>query len=85
MLEKLLKDMKKNAQKGMISGGAAALGCQKGRQNRTAAESSATEFLEATKESMSTVTEDIGGSMKGAFADQVKEALSNQGSKLSTL
>ncbi|MBL1227606.1 hypothetical protein [Enterococcus sp. BWR-S5] len=85
MLEKLLKDMKKNAQKGIISGGAATLACQKGRKNRSTAEASATEFLEATKESMSFVTEDIGGTMKGAFASQAKDALANQGTKLSDL
>lgn len=82
MLDKVLKDLKKNAQKMMIRIRVCSAVNQKSHANREKAKSSAKEFLTATKEGMTGVTGDLGYSIKGKFGKQVKETMKNQSDKL---
>ncbi|WP_086313372.1 hypothetical protein A5821_000848 [Enterococcus sp. 7F3_DIV0205] len=82
MLDKVLKDLKKNAQKMMIRIRVCNALNQKSYANREKAKSSAKEFLTTTKDEMISITGDLGSSIKGKFGKQVKETLKNQSDKL---
>lgn len=82
MLDDQLKELKKNAQKLIISLVVGNAMNRKTQANKEKTEQSSETELANVKSDMTSISANIGNSVKGQFGTQVKESLENQNKKL---